>query len=82
MKIHDEKYEKRFIVIQRRPEDGRWFIMRYAHQYYVKAVSQLETMNSKHDIITSWIVMPGQIFDEEELAIRKLRGDKLYIREE
>lgn len=81
MKVHDEKYEKRFVWAQRR-EDGRWFILRYAHQYYVKAVSQTQTMNSKHDIVTDWIKMPGQVFDEEELSMRKLQGKKVYIRDE
>jgi hypothetical protein len=80
MEIYEEKYEKCFVLCRRRSEDGRWFILRYVHQYYVKTISKVEVFNGRSSVISDWILIPGRIYDKEELTLRTLRGDKVYLK--
>lgn len=80
MEIYEEKYEKCFVLLRRRSEDGRWFVLRHIHQYYVKTISTVEHMTGKSPVISNWILIPGRIYDEEELTLRTLRGDTVYLK--
>lgn len=80
MEIAEEKYERCFVWFRRRPEDGRWFILRYAHQYYIKVTSYTEVMNAVGVCVSDWIKIPNRIYDEEEITLRTLRGDGVYLK--
>lgn len=75
MTIYDEKYEKRFVFLERRFGDGKWCFCKRVMQYYCRS------MNGEGQL-SDWTKIDGKFYTEEELVIRKLSGKRIYIKKQ
>lgn len=75
MTLYDEKYKKSFVFLNCRFDDRKWFFCKFVMQYYCRSQDRMGH-------ITPWIKIDGKFYTEEELLIRKLSGDKIYLKKQ
>lgn len=72
MLLYEEEYRKEFMFLNCRFDDRKWFFCRFIMQYYCRS-------KDSDGNISPWTKIDGKFYTEEELLLRKLKGERVYI---